>query len=239
MKRFLLFVVTGLIAIGGRFSKAQTVEDLVRRHLEALGGREALDGVRDVRQTGTATFPGGSMEMLVEWKRPSKFRIELRGGEGRIVRGFNGQSAWETTGRGEFVSELRMKPETVTTLRRSAEDFLGSLTNLKNKTVRLEGTETVGTRKAIRLLISYRDGPSITSFLDAETLLPIREDTVIRLKGVDYPSTTEFTEYRRVGGIQFALRVRSRPRTATAGIEMTIRDIWPNLGIPDDHFERP
>jgi hypothetical protein len=235
-----LLFASALVAVALVPAAGQTVEEIVRRHVEALGGRQVLDGVKDVRMTGTARVPGGSpMPILIEWKRPNRYRLELRVRERRGVQGYNGKSAWEMTLNGDLLSELRMAPETVANIRRLAEDFLGSLTNLRNKTVRVEGAGSLDGRGIVQLRVSYSDGTEVTESLDSGTFLPVQIETVSRIAGVDYPSVTELSDYRRVGGIPFALQIRSRPKTAAAALDIKIQDIWLDTGIPDDHFDRP
>ena len=69
---------------------AQTVDEIVARHVAARGGREALAAVRTVRMTGRATAgPGREAIVRREIARPGRIRTEF------VFQGTTGVYAWD------------------------------------------------------------------------------------------------------------------------------------------------
>ena len=86
---------------------AQTVDEIVARHVAARGGREALAAVRTVRMTGRATAgPGREAIVRREIARPGRIRTEF------VFQGTTGVYAWDGSA-GWRVSPLdgRLEPE--------------------------------------------------------------------------------------------------------------------------------
>jgi len=80
-------------ALAVSVAEAQTVEDIVRRYVEARGGALKLRAVESLRFTGTMELPDVSAAFVLELKRPNRMRTEfvVQGQTG--VRAFDGQRA--------------------------------------------------------------------------------------------------------------------------------------------------
>ena len=69
---------------------AQTLDEIVARHVAARGGREALAAVRTLRMTGRATAgPGRQAIVRREIARPGRIRTEF------VFQGTTGVYAWD------------------------------------------------------------------------------------------------------------------------------------------------
>ena len=73
---------------------AQAVID---RHIEASGGRKALEAINSVALTGTVSIPANGMSGTVEasFARPNKMATRMNlAGIGEVQEGFDGTTAW-------------------------------------------------------------------------------------------------------------------------------------------------
>jgi len=61
----------------GALAHAQTVEDVVRRYLDARGGIVKLRSVQTLRLSGTMELPGVSAPFTLDLKRPNRMRTEF------------------------------------------------------------------------------------------------------------------------------------------------------------------
>ena len=73
---------------------AQTVDEIVARNLEALGGRAALDRVQSIRQTSQLVLPGSEARIVIYAKRPNLIREEIRIAGQTVVQAFDGSTGW-------------------------------------------------------------------------------------------------------------------------------------------------
>ena len=92
----LLFLASALLAPS--VASAETVDQIVARHLAARGGRQALAAVRTLRMTGHADAgPGRHAIVRREFARPDRIRteFEFQGTTGVYV--WNGKSGWQVS----------------------------------------------------------------------------------------------------------------------------------------------
>src|ERR1700737_1989582 len=77
---------------------ALTADEVVARHVEALGGAARLAKIRSVRLTGKARFGFGDFEFAAEWaqlqKRPGMVRTETTLQGLTAVEAYDGRESW-------------------------------------------------------------------------------------------------------------------------------------------------
>ena len=126
----------------GTVSSAQTVDDVVRRYIEARGGLARLRTVQSLRLSGTMELPGVSAPFVLELKRPDRMRTEFTI-EGRMgIRAFDGRTAWEQLPLPGERARL-MSPEDAAEAREQADVDLSPLVDpaAKGYTVELVGRD--------------------------------------------------------------------------------------------------
>jgi hypothetical protein len=228
---------------------AQTVDELVAKHVEARGGYDRLKAIQTVRMTRTVATPFTSVEVVVHKKRPNLIRWDQtpKGQTTAIPRAVNATGAWDLT-QGKVV----MRPEPLAVEGREIDgDFDGLLVDWKAKghTVTLEGKEQVGTRDAYKLKVTTKGGTSREVYLDAETYLETQIVGKVRLPQVD-PKTREFryndttvvfSDWRDVNGVKFPFSV-DEERTGgpiTQSFAIYTRTIEVNVPMDDALFAPP
>ncbi len=77
---------------------ALTVDEIVARHVEALGGAERLAAVRSLRLTGADVIGGGDFRIDAEWAllvaRPGQVRSEVSLQGLTAIDAFDGKDGW-------------------------------------------------------------------------------------------------------------------------------------------------
>ena len=119
---------------------AQTVDELVARHIEARGGYDKLKAINTLKITRTIATPFTSVEVVTYRKRPDLLRIDQtpKGQTAAIPRGINAAGAWDVT-----QGKVMMRPEALAVEGREIDgDFDGLLVDWKEKghTVTYEGS---------------------------------------------------------------------------------------------------
>ena len=82
---------------------AQSVDDIVARHIAARGGYEKLRSVQTIKITRTVATPFNDFKVVLYKKRPQLFRVEQTppGQQPPPVRGVNADAAWDTAPGGQ------------------------------------------------------------------------------------------------------------------------------------------
>jgi outer membrane lipoprotein-sorting protein len=230
----------------GLIASAQTADEIIEKHLTAIGGREALGKLTSRSLTGTMTVstPGGEISGPIEvvTQRPNKSRtlikLDLTAlGAGPMVvdQRFNGTS-------GYVLDSMQGNRDITGNQLENMKNgmFPNPLLNYKDSgaTVELAGKEKVGDREAYVLTFKPKSGSVTRQFIDTQSYLPIK--LVMR---VDVPQIgeleqiTELSDFREVDAVKVPFKV-----TVTSSVQsftINVTKVEHNLKIDDALFSKP
>jgi hypothetical protein len=221
---------------------AQTVDDLVSRHIDARGGYEKLKAIQTIKITRVVTA-FAHVRVIIYKKRPALFRLEqgpLKSDAPLVPRGVNGDTAWDTAPGGKIV------PRSEAAGREARDidcDFDGLLVDWKAKghAVSLEGQERLPSGGTFKLKVRTRRGAERMIFLDATTYLERRQTGVLNLPGDrQFNVVIDFDNYREVGGVKFAHDINEE-RTGKEPVQSLVwytEKIELNVTMDDGLFDR-
>lgn len=185
---------------------AQSVDDIVARHVAARGGKEKLAAVQTVKMTRTvASGIGTTLKVIVYTKRPNLFRLEQGPAQSNaplIPRGISGDVAWDTVQDKVVSRQAQLAAES----RDVDGDFDGILVDWKEKghSVVFAGKEALPGGEALKLTVTLKSGLARTIYLDAKTYLDRRHTGVLNLPGGrQFDVTIDFDNWRDVEGVKF------------------------------------
>jgi len=221
-----------------------TADQVLTKYVEALGGEQAIRKVTSRLITATrqnlslptvplpAPFPVEHYEMA-----PNLTLLIARTPAGMVADGFDGNTAWSQNAQGRVseaagVAQMRGK---------RAADFYQSL-NLKQEYTRMEvqGKQKVGDRDAY-LVIGYPEGDFPERlFFDAQTGLLLRKITVVPTPVGDFPSGTDYDDYRDAGsGVKFPFLIRILGVSPTISATIHVQKVEENVTIDKAKFAKP
>jgi outer membrane lipoprotein-sorting protein len=222
-------------------ANAQSVDEVLAKHVEALGGIENLRAIRSVRMSGRVVA-GGGREALVtrEVARPGRVRTEFTYQGVTGVYAFDGKRGWNLS---PFDGSFEPAPMEGDAERQVADqaDFEGPLVDWKAKghQVLLAGKETLEGREVYKLDVTLRSGRVLHQFLDAESFLLVRTRTTRQFRGRSIEVDTEFDDYREAAGMLFAHRIETGAVERPQRLTVTIETIEVNPTLEDKRFEMP
>lgn len=204
---------------------AQSAEDVLDLHLEAIGGAEAWESMTSTRSTGALTLMGGAAQAVITSTamRPGMLRadISLQGMD--IIQAYDGESGWQVMPMGGSTAPQPADAPTTAAMKEQA-DIDGPLVGWKadGHTIELAGTETVNGAEAYRLEVTLNSGVSSTYFLDASSYMVIRVQANRDLTG---PTTTDLSDYRDVSGLMMPFAVTSTSQQGDQSV------VWETIEI--------
>jgi outer membrane lipoprotein-sorting protein len=184
---------------------AQTVDDVVAKHLAARGGEAKLKAVQTIKFTRTIGTPFTKVNVTIYRKRPNLLRVEQAApGQPPVSRGINADAAWDTGPGGKTT----LRPAPLAAEGRDLDaDFDGDLLvdwKAKGHTVVLDGKEAIGGADAYKLTVTTKSGATRTIHLDAATYLDRQHSGVNNLPGGRKSQfTMTFSNWHDVEGIKF------------------------------------
>jgi hypothetical protein len=246
-KMLLLIATTALLTSRSESALAQTADEVVEKHLAAIGGREALGKVTSRITSGSITLstPGGDVSGPVESyaKAPNKSRalikVDLSSfGAGQLVvdQRFDGTAGYildslngnrDITGNQLDVMRAGFFPTPLLKYKESGAKM------------ELTGKEKVGSRDVHVLQVTLAAGPTIKHFIDAEdfTLLKIVTTLNVPQLGGAIDQTVEFSDYREVDGIK--IPYKSMASNPAQTFTITVTKVEHNTDIDDKSFSKP
>lgn len=241
--RLRLFLCVAALTFAPGAIRAQTVDEIVARHIEARGGHEKLKALQTVKITRTVATPFSNVRVVIYRKRPNFYRAEqgpAQPGAALIPRGVSADAAWDMV-QGKVVA----RSEAAAAEARDLDgDFDGLLVDWRQKghTVTLEGKETLPSAETYKLRVKTRSGAERTIYLDAKTYLERRQTGILNLPGGrQFNVVVDFDNYRDVNGVKFPFDInedRTGKEPSLSYVTYTEK-IEVNLPMDDSLFATP
>ena len=184
---------------------AQTVDELVARHIDARGGQNHLKALQTIKIMRTVATPFSNVRVIIYRKRPQLFRVEqgpTDAGAALIPRGVNNSAAWDTI-QGKIVTRSEAE---ATQTRELDADFDGLLVDWKEKghSVTLDGKDSLPWGEAYKLRVKTKGGAERVVYLDAKTYLERRQTGILKLPGGrQFDVVIDFDNYKEIDGVKF------------------------------------
>ena len=155
-----------------------TADEIIAKHVDAIGGRAALDACKTKRTTYVVNWPGGKITLVYEVKQPDKFRVEAKmAGGASSVQATDGHVSWRV-----ILGQPQKMSDKLAKRLHNMLSIGGPLVacRAKGHRVQLVGKERVNNRQAYKLKLIRKEsaeGDDQFYFIDAETFLLSRIDT--------------------------------------------------------------
>ena len=229
------------LALGATSARAQTVDDVVRRYLEARGGLAKLRAVQSLRLTGTMEVPGTPpIPFSIELKRPAKMRTEFTVEGQKGVRAYDGRVAWSRLPLPGATAQP-MGPEDAAEAKAQADVDFSPLVDAaaKGYTVELVGRDRLPGGDTFKLLVRGEDAAPRTLQLDTRSHLVVYTEETRTLEGQPVQFVTEVGDYRAEGGLTFPHRIEVGPKGSAERQRLVIRAVEINPPLDDARFSMP
>jgi photosynthetic reaction center cytochrome c subunit len=225
-----------------------SVDQVLAKYVEALGGEQAIRKIMSRVITGTEelpTGPGGTVPMPATIERDLKapnLVLEVHRTPGfTISNGFDGKAAWAQDPRGRVTEALKIDQSRA---RRDA-DFYEPL-NLKQEYAKLEvqGIERVNGHDTYVVVGTPQGDLPERLYFDILTGLLLRKESVLLTAVGNSPFQVNYTDYRDTGsGAKFPYLITIYPAGARTELATTstirVLKVQDNLPIDTAKFAKP
>ena len=239
MKNVFLMILFGLVTVASAFAqdKAPTVDQILEKNLQAMGGKAAFEKLTSRVSKGSFEIPamgaGGPIEIYE--KAPNKnLAVITIEGFGVVQQGFNGTVAWEN----EPQNGLREKSGAELADAKRNADFYGPvrLKELYPK-MELKGKEKVGAGEAYVIIATPPSGAPETIYFDTQSGLVVRQDSTRETAQGKMNIQAFLEDYRVVDGVKLPFVVKQNSDAISFVIKLT--EIKHNVAVEDAKFNKP
>lgn len=236
--RALLFLIAVLAPLA---SAAERAAEIVRLHLEAIGGRERLEAMSSFRAQGQLVAGNTRAELTLLAARPNLVQLELRYSDRTTIQSTDGNDPPWTLDTAERGGKSTLMGAAV------AKAFLADaefddpflIAEAKGHQVEFRGEATVKGQRFLRLLVTKRPDETFFLLLDPKTyFIAMRVEPHAASNGRHMGALTRYSDFRPVRGVLVAHRIAVELNGQLVQ-EARIDHIEPNPVLPPGIFSRP
>lgn len=208
------------------------VAPLVRRCVEAYGGRAGLAAAARTRQVGTVTsllHPEGGGRISRTYARPGRLRVEIAyGGAPAEVRVLDGGTGWRD-------GEAASGPRLAAMMLQAARMDLPALLDAWVAKVEDRGTFSLRGRVLRVLALEPAPGLVVEAAVDPATGLILRSRGVSRDPAMKLEFTTTYSDFKTVAGVLVPMREENWANGQSTGVTLLEEVTFPDA-LPDAAF---
>ena len=235
-KLFCLSVSVFLLSV---IAAAQTAEEIVAKHIEAIGGVKRIQAVKSELTNEIAKINGNKIRLSYLRKRPNKVQWELSTQGITQIHAYDGHQGWEVTSikkdpvllTGDDLDDLK-----------NDDGIDGPLVNYKEKGYRIEliGKEKTEGADTYNLKLTSKEGKVSNYYIDIGTFLEVKRVGITKHKAGEEILETVTGDWRPVDGVMYAyfteLRKRGHPEQT---VKIKIEKVELNGPAEDSLFAMP
>ncbi|CAN5378191.1 hypothetical protein BH09BAC4_BH09BAC4_34590 [soil metagenome] len=230
------FLVAAIAFVTSVSAYAQTVDEIVDKHVAAMGGLDKLKGVTSLVTERSLSVQGMEIPTKTTILVGKAMRTESSVMGNSMIQVVDGTTGWmirpammQGTGEPEEMPADQLKQQM------GQLDPFGALVNYKDKgnKVELVGKEKVDKADAYHLKVTTKDGQVMDEYIDATTNLVSKVKTTMN----GQEGEISFSDYKAVDGIPFANTLDiSSPQGA---LTMVTTKITVNPKVDETIFKKP
>jgi hypothetical protein len=239
-----LRTTAGLAALAGlalaglaRAEELTKAEQVLDKYVQATGGKEAHEKLKNLRAEGTFELPAAGIKgtFVLYQAEPNKMHTEIDlPGVGKIEKGTDGEVVWEKSAiQGPRILKGE---ERAASLRDSLWNGAINWRKAYEK-ADLQGTEDVEGKPCYKVVLTAPGGETVTQWYEKASGLLVKSSMVVRSSMGNLPVTSFTEDYKKVDGVLFSHKTRQQ--VLGNEIVVTITKIAHNVQLPKDRFELP
>lgn len=205
MKKIFVTLSLSLFLLGFSSLQAQSADEIVQKHIEAKGGLEAWKKVSGMYMKMSTSMMGMEIPTEVWVQTPDKMRNVVSFQGKNIITVIDGKEGWMVNPLAGSTKAEKL-PESALKDMKDQTDMAGPLFDYKAKGHSVEslGSDDLDGTEVYKLKLTEKEGDVTTFFIDKESYMVLKMASKKMVNGQESESSIEFSDYRKVEGLQFA-----------------------------------
>lgn len=215
-----------------------TVDDILEKHIRAIGGEKAFRQYTSRVVTGTIQIKalGVTGDIVIRSKAPDKqvSSVQIKG-VGEIREGFDGRIAWS---KNPFMGVIVKKGHQLEQAKLQADFYRDIEWKTRYSNLEYQGTTKLNNR-AVHVVVGKAKGGNVeTHYFDAETFLVVQMVNDMRTNQGMMKLVSTLSDFRKVDGIVVPFSI-NLIEPAQAAFTVKVNKVEHNIELNDSIFEKP
>lgn len=236
MKKVFLLLTVSLFSVSLLF--AQTLDDVLNKYYKAAG-LDKLASMKTIVVKGKVTQMNMELPIVIDVKRPKKFRMEVEMQGQKMVTVFDGVKGWM------IIPWMNPDPQDLTgeQLEQSKEqaDMEGDLYHYAKKGHKatymgkqeMEGTEVY------KIKLEKKNGDVQYYYIDTDSNMVLKVTTISTRSGKEMQVETSMGNYKMIDGIAMPMSMESKVKGMDQGSQIEIVSVVFDVNLSDSLFVEP
>jgi hypothetical protein len=206
-----LFLAAAMLLGGSMAVKAQTADEVIDKHIKAIGGHDAWAKINSIKMNCTVSANGTEIPVTVTTLNHKGQRMEFNIGGMLCYMVITPKEGWAY-----YPIQGQTKPEAMTDeqVKQSQDglDITGSLYDYKQKgnKVTYLGKDNIEGTECHKLKVVQATGKEETIFIDASTNYQVRSVMKVKANGKEAEAVTNYSNYQKLPeGIVYPMAIES------------------------------
>ena len=233
MKNYLMLTLAAALTTTAVSTKAQTVDEIVGKHITAMGGKDKLEAIKTSVTEGTMEVQGMEFPFKATIINKRGMRIEFEAMGTKNIQVATTTGGWNMLGVQQQTEPVDVPAESLKEIGPDL-DIEGELVNAKEKghTLELIGKETADGAEMYKIQLTRKDGNVANYFIDAKNYYITKRS--VQVGGEEAINT--LLEYKKTDdGYAYASIVETQP----TGIKLKVTKMLFNSSVDEKIFEKP
>jgi hypothetical protein len=234
----ILLAIGAILGIAIVPAEAETLEQVIAKHIEARGGQEAWAKLESMKLTGQFVAFSKVAPFTLQRKRDRRYHMDHLQNEKQVTIAYDGKNAWSDNHWNQpGAMPIEAGPDLDAVLREI--DFATALFDYDERgfTAELIGETEIEGIPAIGIKLMRSEDSVDTWYLDPRTYLEIARESPGSDFGRPMPTRTFFDDFRKVEGLVIPHHVEGQWYTRDR--VMTVESVELNAEIDDALFRIP
>lgn len=220
-------------------ASAQTVDELIKKNIDAHGGIEKLKAVKTMKASGKITPQGLEIPIVLQQKRPGMVRMDATFQGKSMVQAYDGTTGWKIDPFQGNPDPEKVAGDDLKDLEEQS-DLDGPLVDYKQKghTVELIGKEEMEGTPVYKIKLTLKSGDVRNIYLDADNYLELKVTSKRKTPGGEVNVDQYMGNYKSVNGMMFAFSIDTRVNGQSVNT-ITIDKIELDVPVDEALFKMP
>lgn len=233
-------ILAAAISLTGTASFAQTVNDIINKNIEAMGGKDKLSKLLSVYEENTTSVMGNDLNSKVWVVNGQGMRAEVEVMGSTIITVMTKDTGWMVN---PMTGNTDPQPIPMEQVKQSASrmdlrgQFLDYAANGYNAT--LVGKEQVDGKDNYKVKLSKTGEGDLLFYVDAATYYVNKMVTTTKANGADVTAEIAFADYKKTPEGYIFPYTTTISNAQTGEIKSTITKVVPNQAVDPKLFQKP